>query len=179
MQFKFLISSFLAWRIKSEDSLPEKESAKQTESRTRQGLGAAGENNSLKVKNRECVVHCRDCLPDLLFLFWGPDAKGSAELLSGSGWKQLTVVKWALRASWEASPNAEVPKCCKWRNREIGKIVWSKEIDFFQRSSSDQSAHRNSYSLQRKDQICGRGKHIYELFIIIFNLLLCVCSSSG
>lgn len=32
---------------------------KQTESRTRQRLDAAGENNSLKVKNEECVILCR------------------------------------------------------------------------------------------------------------------------
>lgn len=66
---------------------------KQTKSRTRKRLGVAGDNNSLKVKNGECVIHCRSCLPDLLFLFWEPEAKGSTELVSGSGEKQHSVVK--------------------------------------------------------------------------------------
>lgn len=56
-------------------------------------MGAAGENNSLTLKNGECVTHCRACLLDLLFVFWGPEAEGSAELLSGSGRKQHSVVK--------------------------------------------------------------------------------------
>jgi len=84
----------LTWRIKSEDSAPGKEGGKQTDNRTGAKVVCSWrEYHSLQVKNGESVVHCRAQLPDLVFLFWRPGAKGGDKFLRASGLKQHGEIK--------------------------------------------------------------------------------------